>query len=313
MAEVLTDSTDRDELAALEAFAQELRLGQGPAAASAIPTKPPLVGWELGAVQPMHAAYLDFEVVLRLAAINSRSGLTLSLQGRYLTIAGEVVPFRFTFSPPATRAISQVDIPLAEGFLLDCEITVSAASSVQRGECYVLLLLHRGRVDNSFQEVVLLADYATTFWGLSFPFGTLRHFLSGRGLPRLVTGTNPAAGAEVSETVPTGARWKLLSFAATLVTSATVATRHVRLSVARSGVTYIQVPAALSQAASVEFIYNFSPLGAWFDAFPAAPFSPWPHEMFLLAGDQIVTQTLALQAGDNWGAPTLYVEEWIEA
>jgi len=37
-----------------------------------------------------------------------------------------------------------------------------------------------------------------------------------------------------------------------------------------------------------------------------------PGLVFLMGGDRIRTSTGSLQAGDNYGAPQLLVEEWLE-
>jgi hypothetical protein len=39
---------------------------------------------------------------------------------------------------------------------------------------------------------------------------------------------------------------------------------------------------------------------------------PIPPDIILSDGDRIRTQTTGIVAGDDWGAPQILVEEWIE-
>lgn len=60
----------------------------------------------------------------------------------------------------------------------------------------------------------------------------------------VIVGANPAAGAEVSETVPAGETWCLLGVRVTLVTSATVATRQPILTLDDGTNIFFENPAA---------------------------------------------------------------------
>lgn len=133
----------------------------------------------------------------------------------------------------------------------------------------------------------------------------------GRGNLRSITGTDPAANTEISETVPANTRWRPLLFRAMLVTDATVATRDVRLVMDDGTLTLAQVPADQTQAASLTISYT---------AFAGAPLSTarntgaviqMPDGIMLTGASRLRTQTSSLQATDNWGAPQYLVEEFI--
>lgn len=135
----------------------------------------------------------------------------------------------------------------------------------------------------------------------------------GPGTIRSITGTDPAAGAEISETVPADARWRLMGVGLTLVTDATAANREVRL-VIDDGTTIIaEIPAGVTQVASETRRYSFGagfPRGAGAQSLNViAPLPP----VVLGAGYRVRTLTTNLQAGDNYGAPQLLVEEWTSA
>lgn len=135
----------------------------------------------------------------------------------------------------------------------------------------------------------------------------------GTGIVKQVLSADPAAGAEVTITVPAGREWRLMSGRVPLVTSATVANRrsHIVLDDGTASV-HMRSPAGAVQAASVTLGYNFGPGipqdGAAVDGeirmtLPAC-------EIYLAAGHRIRTVTTLLQAGDEYGPMALLVEEW---
>jgi hypothetical protein len=138
-------------------------------------------------------------------------------------------------------------------------------------------------------------------------------FTDGPGLIRLVTGTNPAAGQEISETVPTNARWKLLGFRFYLGCDGTAATRTVVVLVDDGATAILDFLSATDQTASQNRYYYCFPMGF----LPAAKGSRIDIPLTLAPimmeeGFRLVTATSNFQAGDNYGTPQLYVEEWIQ-
>jgi len=204
-----------------------------------------------------------------------------------------------------TRAVDTFALP-------DFPIFLQASPStapVRRGELYVRIsLLLAG-----FSVGRLSAGYLTDSKTITWPPGVHEDSTSGRGLLRVISGTNPAAGNEVIEIVPTNARWRLLSLGVGFVTDATVASRQVRLRITDGTQEIALVPATASQAESTTRSY-------WFVAgYPNTPglqsgvvYSFIPTDYFIPQGGTIETKTANLQAGDNYGTPILVVEEWIE-
>jgi hypothetical protein len=131
-----------------------------------------------------------------------------------------------------------------------------------------------------------------------------------RGLIRSITGTDPAANVEISETVPAGMRWVLLAFAATLVTDATVASRTPWLLI-DDGVTELANFAAIGiTAASGSSRYSWSNKGFQDAGMSNGRFGSSIATLILTAGFRIRTLTASFQAGDNWGAPQYLVEQF---
>lgn len=133
---------------------------------------------------------------------------------------------------------------------------------------------------------------------------------AGSGLS-VVTGTDPAANTEVSETVPANARWQLLSVRVQLVTDATAANREVALQFDDGTTPYFNSSAAANQAASLTRQYTAaSAITRGADATGTGIQIALPaSELWLPAGHRIRTSTTNRQATDNYGAPTLLVRE----
>lgn len=94
---------------------------------------------------------------------------------------------------------------------------------------------------------------------------------------------------------------------ASLVTSATVANRAVRLQLNDGNVTYFDLPASAVQAASLTRVYQWGPtlqavaIGGGIE-------SPMP-DVTLQPGSIIRVTTDLIDATDAWGAPVIYIEE----
>lgn len=126
-----------------------------------------------------------------------------------------------------------------------------------------------------------------------------------------VASADPAAGAEIEQTVPAGTWWVLMGVQLQLVTSATAANRRPAL-VVDDGTTEVhRLRVGVDQAASLTRTYIFTPsVDAEVDR--SATFlemiEPLP-ELVLPGGYRIRTVTANLQAGDNYGPAQLFVAE----
>lgn len=182
------------------------------------------------------------------------------------------------------------------------------ATGVQRGACYVKVSL---RV-NQVVVALLFAGYVTDAGAPVFPGGKVESSIEGPGLIRSITGTDQAANTEISETVPTGARWKLLALLVSLVTDANVANRNVHLVISDGATRFLNRIQSASITASLTTEISWAISGLTAGISDTALQLSLPHELKLGAGFVIATATGNLQATDNYGAPQLLVEEWIE-
>lgn len=255
--------------------------------------------------------YVTREDQLFLRVQNAAAGVVLSLRARYLTPEGRMVEARHDVTPSTDRAVSTSAFQIGEGYLFS--VTVEASTGTpRRGQCFAQVGLVRGGERVSEPVAVLAAGYVTASAFVSWPPGDVRASTEGPGLIRSVTGTDPAANVEISETVPTDARWLLHGFRATLVTDATVANRRVHLIVDDGATILLDVVAPDVQAASLTRNYNGSAFGYAVAAQDSELYLALPVPIPLPPGGRVRTNTTNRAAGDNWGAPQLLVEEWIE-
>lgn len=126
-----------------------------------------------------------------------------------------------------------------------------------------------------------------------------------------ITGTDPEPAEEISETVPPRRRWKLLALSLTFVTGIAGADRKIRLIIDDGTNVLFQFSISQIQIASKTYYYSFADMSV--DETFADPylFHPFPA-LKLHAGYRIRTNTLLLKAADNFAAPQLLVEEWID-
>jgi hypothetical protein len=255
--------------------------------------------------------YVAADEQLFVNAWNSAAGAVLVLRWRILRADGAIVTDNQSFALTSARAINSQLFPLCEGTLLGVTISVSGATP-KRGQTFVQVGIARGAVASAEQGSLLISDYCTASDFAGWPGGEQRAPSDGAGFLRSITGTDPAAGVEISETVPTNARWRLLAITATLVTSAVVGSRFPELIVDDGASTYYRQNAQSSQAASLTVVYSGNN-GSW-SGQNVGTRQVWPlaNEMELAAGHRIRTSTTNIDGGDNWSAPQYLVEEWID-
>jgi hypothetical protein len=246
------------------------------------------------------ALFKDREVDL---LIESYSNAAKILQIRGFTENAQIIADHTTSTDRslATSTVSITGIPIM--------LTVRASTTgVKRGACYVKVYLRIEGIIAGLLGACYITDTVRFMW----PGGVTESSIEGPGLIRSITGTNPAAGAEISETVPTGARGLLKSLRASLVTDATVANRYPVLTL-DDGTTVLDTYMVDSaQAASSTRAISWHPQTPIAVVVATGVGVPISDNRILSEGYRIKTVTSGLVAGDNWGAPQLLVEEWIE-
>jgi hypothetical protein len=251
---------------------------------------------------------------LRVVIVNSVPGVAVTVHGRFLQ-AGSIIPgsFSSTFTPTSARLPSTFDMSVGVGSMLNCAVQVTSGAPLI-GQTYVMMQVIRGTTGATVVLGCLFAGYVTAMQHLAYPGSAIESSIEGGYSPRMIIGTQPALGAEINESVPTGARWRLASLRVNFTTSATPGSRQARLLLNFGGSEFLTIPLSRLTPANQGDGYE------WAVGFPEDAVSwlgyglgPLVKDMDLLGGTAIRTQTTFLQAGDQYGAPNLYLDEWLEA
>ena len=194
-------------------------------------------------------------------------------------------------------------------------VKTTGEAAIDRGRTWVNFGIQdeSGQFDEELILALLGADYYYDGHPPAWPPVVLESPLDGRGFIRNITGTDPAAGAEASETVPTGATWKLRSWLDVFTTDVTVANRFPQVVLDDGTTIFWRSRVHAAQAASTSNVEYQKALGdSHLDA--ASNISQF-HSLLpasqLLAGYRIRTTTTAIVAGDDYASPEFQVEEWI--
>ena len=126
-------------------------------------------------------------------------------------------------------------------------------------------------------------------------------------------GTNPAANNEVSEAIPAGKWWMLLSVAITLVQGATQTPQPILIIDDGANTIFEGFGSSAAQAVSTTCVYTWAPnlvltgqIGATVNVHSSAPL---PGGLVLPAGYRIRTNTIGLGANSDYAAPRIFVAE----
>jgi len=276
------------------------------------------VQFRLDNVLPAPLIYLGPNDRLWIRAYNSVAGAEVEVRGRILLPGGALFDFSAKLAPSSDRIANDqtLDFRLprdVNGFFLEHLLVVRSAGSFRRGQFFVQVAVFRGSGQSGFRHQVLASGYVGFDLALAWPGTGVLSPLEGPGALVSVAGSDPAAGAEISETVPAHARWRLQGISFALATSAVVAGRIVSVLIDDGASEFMRISNSSTQGASATFRYT---VGAFGNNVSIAGSNTvvlmMPPDLFLFQGWRVRTLTTLLDAGDNFGPPQLCVEEWIE-
>ena len=275
-------------------------------------TLPPGVDLATHAVSPPIEAYVTPDAQLHVALWSSVA-VTVVLSYRVLQPNGKVTVAQSRYTGTGTRSGIPFITYLTEGFLLGITATVAPAQTSRRGQTYIAVLLATGDPASPVYGLTTFAGYLSNLTVLSWPPGSYESSFSGNGWVHTIVGTTPALGAEIAETVPTGAIWQLLSFRYTLTASAAVANRTSAL-VVTDGTNTLQtyLPAAAETASQVTG-YTWVPNAAAAAPVVGNTIAGISPVVFLNPGATLNTYTANLQSGDQYSAPVYQIMEWLQS
>jgi len=261
-----------------------------------------------GATPPVNA-YVTQTQFLQILVFNAIANLTVTVYLQMLLPDGSISQNAWNLTPSTTRSQNGLNVPLAEGFILEVSVLSTPQQALNRTFCKISIISGSGGGINNSQ--VLCAGYLNKGTALSYPNGPLISMSDGAGAVVDVTGTTPGAGAEISETVPTGVIWTLKAFSFTLTASAAVANRFPNITVDDGANIVFATGQGSALAASGTFRFSFGDNTQAVGVFNNFVVLGFPSALRLMPGYRIRTSTTNLQAGDQYSAPQYLMQEWL--
>lgn len=249
---------------------------------------------------------------LRVKAVTSAGSMTITVCARVLSRKSEVRRHVFTVAPANDYLVHTFDFPIGDGYLLDVNARASA-TGVPGTDTWCGLELIVGLSGEKQQVTTLAQGYITPNAPIFGPYGTWQTPLSGPGNIRSVLVSNPAAGADWSQAVTTGARWLVTSLRAIFTASAAAANRviHIGFNDAVNQY-YDNVVATAITAGQAAQIIAAAGVQASFSATSLEAVLPLPTPALMSGSFHVFSSTNNIQAADQWSAIVLNVIEWLD-
>lgn len=193
----------------------------------------------------------------------------------------------------------------------DIPILVSAVDegdSFLPGQCWANISLEFAEEET----ISLGSGFVYVDKGIMWPSANHQDAVPNRGDFATVKSANPAAGTEAALTIPAGQLWRILAAHIQLATDATVVNRSIRLALNISGGQKWIAFNVQAQTASTTYTHHFAHYGyANGEVSGAEMIYSLPQNIWLTPGSTIATDTLNLQAGDDYGIMVLIVEKFM--
>lgn len=265
-------------------------------------------------VSSQPSLYIDSNDVMVFTVWNSNAAITsLALTLRVITPAGQVSTQQMILPKLTSDRMANVEtMNLQEGNLVSVMVSgLGAAAS--RGQCFASAKIQRGGQTNPPAVFNLFSDYVTSGNFPQWPNGRNLSGLDGAGFITTYQFGPVAAGQEINILVPAGVRWRIVSWGTKIVTSAAAGNRTPTffLSSEAPAVVFI-LTSQIVLGAGVTVLYFIAPGLPVYSAFVGIQLMPAPIDLYVDAGYNFFTQTVGLQAGDQWVTANLIVEEWLD-
>lgn len=260
-------------------------------------------------VTPSQSLYLQRNDNVSFELLTNGTNVTVKINYRWLTPDGEIKEGEID-TPPFTAQLG-FGIKLYEGWLLS--FNARATNVISPGQwTFMQALIGRGEPAPTGVPIngVFWQGFVPAGFGNGWPGTPSKEVTDGAGTLRSITGTTPAAGADINEVVPTARRWTLLSFRAGLTASATVANRFPGFLIDDGTNALYLIRSSVAQTASQVNGYNLTPAQTFYNDTQTQFIIPAPGLTSLKAGFRIRTSTNGIQATDQWSAPQYLVAEW---
>jgi hypothetical protein len=253
--------------------------------------------------------FLGNEDQIRLTVYNALAGVRVTIAGRIVSAEDATVsPFEYEVTPTSDRLASIRTGRLSSGWLLSVHVYASAGSPLI-GQTFAIASIVRGSTGAVVELATLAAGYITGKQRIAWPNSPIVNSLDGAGALRKIAGTNPAAGAEIVEVVPTGARWLLLAIKFLITTSAVAGNRAPTITIddGNSANYYMNISSTATTAASLAHTWYYAA-----GIIERGRNQAFPPGIWLPSGHRWMTTTTAIDVGDQYSAIHYVVREWLE-
>jgi len=227
---------------------------------------------------------------------------------------GIIEPAAFDLPGLANRALARRIVQMQEGYLLS--VVAGATAAIQRGQTWVRAYLLRGVTNisplaqNAAQ--ILLSDYTYIGQPIGWPGGRQMQSVESMGFRHSIQVANPAAGTDWTFTAAVQQRVAVISFSAIFTAAAAAASRNVTIIVDDGANTVwqddVSASITISQVATVNGSQTQAPAGI----IATTLFVVLPPGLILPPGWRIRSSTANINAGDQWSAIWLNVDEFID-
>jgi hypothetical protein len=261
---------------------------------------------------PQAALYVTPDDYIIITAYCSVANQTLYVSARFLQPDGYCLPMQQALALPSNGSAVTVQLRMNLGYLISVTLNiVSVGTTFQRGQIFVSGNLQRPSSVVPLSTVNLFNGYFLPLGQPGWPGPWFEPAVGGKGCMRVINGTLPSLGQNIVETVPTGRRWVLRSFAFHISCSATVATRTASFYVLAGTSAIAYVPFSLNATASQTVLYMLNlGQGSEIQNTPILLDTVPVTLLDLLPTWTLNTYVNNLQANDQVSAPTYLVEEW---
>lgn len=276
---------------------------------SEIQLAPNQLGFDPKQAVPQQPLYLQRNDYIGFQITSNITNCTVRINYRFLTPDGQIKEGELNV-PPFT-SVTLVDLNLYEGWLLSFSALVTSGNT-QGQWAFMQALLFRVPVPSPLARATAVIWQGFLYFNgfNGWPGNTAKEITDGPGKLRFIQGSTPAAGSEINETVPVSRRWTLLSFLAALSTSAAVANRFPRAQITNGANTLYQIGSSFAQVASTVLLYNLAPGNQFYTDTNGDILIPFPTSIQLKSNWKIQTNTVGLQAADQWSSLFYVVQEW---
>lgn len=260
-------------------------------------------------VQPPSALYVTQDDFLRVSVFTttSTSGLTLGL--RIMGADGQVRREEESLDGVSVSTLTTKTFGLREGFLLGVAVS-NLGGGLADGACFVSVGLQFGSGTRAPYQI-LAQDYVTNLFSVEWPAAAVRTQPTSTkaARPLSIQITNPAAGAELTYTVPANKYYLLKSTYFTLVSSAVAGSRAPLIVIDDGSHRVFRGDTQFVQAPSTTVAYGGGSgiIDPTTNANANCAMVPLPTDIVLGPGWRFLTQTLNLDVGDQYQGASLAV------